>query len=61
VEGDIEAVTVVLWKNQIYPALFVIRYKSLNRSKTIKGANLWLWPTRLDWKSKTARRVPHIV
>ena len=27
-------------ENQIYPALFVIRYKSLNRSKTINGANL---------------------
>jgi len=26
--------------NQIYPALFVIRSKSLNRSKTINGANL---------------------
>jgi hypothetical protein len=24
----------------IYPALFVIRSKSLNRSKTINGANL---------------------
>jgi len=48
-------------EKQIYPALFVIRCKSLNRSKTIKGANLWLWPTRLSWKSKAARRVPHVV
>jgi hypothetical protein len=45
----------------IYPALFVIRFKSLNRSKTIKGANLRLWPTRLHWTSKAARRAPHVV
>ena len=43
----------LLTGNRIYPALFVIGSKSVNRNKYDQGAGMWLWPTCLDWKSKS--------
>jgi len=57
-----ESVNDVLWKLKPDLPCPVRDYcKSLNRSKTINGAGVWLWTTRLYWKSKAARRVPHVV
>jgi len=50
----------VLFGKLICPAVFVISNKSLNQNKNDQEAGMWLWPTRLYWKSKAIRRVSHI-
>jgi hypothetical protein len=50
----------LLFENWIYPAVFVIRNKSSNRSKNDQEAGMWLWPTCLKWKSKAIRLVSNV-